>query len=350
MKKIHPVVFPARLETGLQSYLAAYPGDKIFVLTDENTRKYCLPRISNLISNSSRIIQVKSGEKNKSSDTIIYIWEFLRKQGADRKSLLINLGGGIICDLGAFVASTFKRGIPYLNIPTTLLSMVDAAIGGKTGFNFGGLKNEIGTYCLPQTVIIYPPFIGSLDREQLYSGFAEIMKHALIGDAGLWKKIINRRKELSVPFLFSLIRESIEVKMKIVSSDFHEKGIRKSLNFGHTFGHAIESFCAGKGINMPHGYAVAYGMIYESWLAKKLHRLNERSFLEIKECVIRHFGHFQIERKWYGPLYDLMLHDKKNDNNKLKISLINKIGACDININTTKTDIYDTLAAFYKKK
>ena len=253
---------------------------KIFILVDENTRFHCLPELlsrSTFLTHAA-ILEIPSGEEHKSIETAVHLWKDLMQNCAGRHSLLVNLGGGVISDLGGFVASTYHRGIPYVNIPTTLMAQVDAAIGGKTGLNIGGVKNQAGTLCLPKAVFICNGFLKTLEKTDIANGFAEIIKYALIGDPVMWDKI--KRLPLNdllfkMPsgdaVLTELTERSIKIKHDIVEQDFREKNVRKVLNFGHTFGHALETLSMRDG-NTPlsHGQAVAMGMLFEGRLSFKL--------------------------------------------------------------------------------
>jgi 3-dehydroquinate synthase len=294
---------------------------KVGILVDENTKRDCLhklPKIENSI-----IIEVTSGEINKSISSCNYIWEQLSEHNFDRDSLLINLGGGVIGDMGGFCASTYKRGIDFIQIPTTLLAMVDASVGGKLGVDFNGLKNQVGLFSNPKAVLINPEFLQTLQEDQLKSGFAEVVKHALISDKNLWKEII------SVPFnemnWEEIIETSINIKNKIVISDPFEKGERKKLNFGHTFGHAIESYYLQKGTPILHGEAVFMGIITESELSS----LTDSDKNQIKNYILSNFQlpHFPSK----SELLSFMINDKKNLNKKINFSLLTEIGNCTIN-------------------
>ncbi len=294
---------------------------KVGILVDENTKRDCLhklPKIENSI-----IIEVTSGEINKSISICNYIWEQLSEHNFDRDSLLINLGGGVIGDMGGFCASTYKRGIDFIQIPTTLLAMVDASVGGKLGVDFNGLKNQVGLFSNPKAVLINPEFLQTLPEDQLKSGFAEVVKHALVSDKNLWKEII------SVPFTEMnwevIIETSIDIKNKIVISDPFEKGERKKLNFGHTFGHAVESYYLEKGTPILHGEAVFMGIIKESEFSS----LTDLDKNQIKNYILSNFQlpHFPSK----SELLSFMRNDKKNFDKKINFSLLKEIGNCTIN-------------------
>ncbi|MFC2097187.1 3-dehydroquinate synthase family protein, partial [Bacteroidota bacterium] len=267
------------------------------------------------------------GENNKSLETVNIIWNYLGKSGIDRKSIIINLGGGMLCDLGAFAASTIKRGIDFINIPTTLLAMVDAAIGGKAGFNFNGLKNEIGLIKQPNDVIIDVRFLKTLDSENILSGYGEMLKYALTYDKELWKKLLSfNLQNINYESLSELILNSVNIKKFFVESDPFEKNIRKALNFGHTFGHAFESFSINSSSPVIHGKAIAYGMICETFLSYKRAGLDEKSLNDITRFIIDTFGNFYISSDKYEVYINLMKYDKKNENDKINCTLIPEIG------------------------
>mgnify|MGYP003324163997 CR=1 FL=1 len=271
---------------------------------------------------NSIIIEIKSGEKNKNISTCNLIWEQLTINNFDRKSLLINLGGGVIGDMGGFCASTYKRGIDFIQIPTTLLAMVDASVGSKLGVDSNGLKNQVGLFSNPESVIINPIFLETLSEEELKSGFAEVVKHALITDKDLWQKIT------STPFnnldWKEIIYTSLEIKNKIVVSDPKEKGERKKLNFGHTFGHAIESYYLEKGTPILHGQAIFMGIILESEISD----LTQSEKNEIKNYILSNFALPYTPKKSY--LHKFLLNDKKNQEGKINFSLLKGIGNCTI--------------------
>ena len=291
---------------------------KVAILVDENTKRDCLHKLPKI--DSHVIIEVKSGEHNKTISTCNYIWEKLTENQFDKNSLLINLGGGVIGDMGGFCASTFKRGIHFIQIPTTLLSMVDASIGGKLAIDFKNFKNQIGLFNNPKTVLIYPEFLDTLPKKILKSGFSEVVKHALIADRDLWNNIFSKRFE-DLDWL-KIITTSISIKNNIVLSDPYEIDMRKKLNFGHTYGHAIESFYLKKGTPVLHGEAVFAGMILETQLSN-LH-LEEK--LEIKNYILSNFSLPFFPKK--SDLLPFLINDKKNKLGKISFSLLNQIGDC----------------------
>jgi len=309
---------------------------KIAILVDENTERYCLD-IFLKESNISYyvLVRIPSGEKNKNISTCQNIWGELTKHKFDRKSLLINLGGGVIGDMGGFAASCYKRGIDFIQVPTTLLAMVDASIGGKLAIDFFNLKNQIGLFKNPIGVYIFPSFIGTLDQTQLYSGYAEVVKHALIYDAEMWKNLTSTSvEELNWE---EIIERSIDIKNQIVSADPMENGLRKILNFGHNIGHAIEGYFLSVGKEILHGQAVATGILLES----KLSRLSVEEKDEINSFLQSTFE--IINLPYFEDLLPFLENDKKNEKNELNFSLLSKIGKCNFDC---KVDIPKIKALF----
>lgn len=300
---------------------------KVAILVDENTKKKCLNLLPTI--KGSIIIEIESGEINKSLSSCNYIWEQLSEHNFDRDSLLINLGGGVIGDMGGFCASTYKRGIDFIQVPTTLLAMVDASVGGKLGVDFNGLKNQIGLFNNPESVLIFPEFLETLQEKELKTGFAEVVKHALISDKNLWEEII------SVPFNESnwekIIEPSINIKNKIVLSDPYEKGERKKLNFGHTFGHAVESYYLEKETPILHGEAVLMGILLEVEISV----VSEEKKNEIKNYILSNFSLPFTPKK--SDLLPFLMNDKKNKVGKINFSLLTNIGSCSVD-NLFSTD------------
>ncbi len=321
-----------------------YKQQKCFVLIDENTEKFCLPEIENLLPDNYFPIKIKSGETNKNIDTVSYIWKSLSKNGANRKSLLINLGGGVIGDMGGFAASTFKRGIAFINIPTTLLSQVDASVGGKTGFDFMGLKNEIGCFNAPQKVLIYPQFLKTLDKDNMLSGYAEMIKHALIYDVAHYEKLKVfdiKAAQIDYDELLKLIEQSVNIKKYFVKTDPYEKNIRKALNFGHTFGHAFESYFLDTPNELLHGKAVAFGMIFDAVLSNKKCMFPMEKLFDITEFITFLYGKLLFKKSDYENLFALMQHDKKNEQEKINFTLLSAIGEVKINQTADKKEIFE---------
>lgn len=329
------IIFTQDIRSALADVVKDIPHDRLFVLTDTNTRQYCLPLVD---LPEAVVITIPSGDANKELNSLSHVWSALQEGRATRHSLLINLGGGMVTDLGGFAASTFKRGISFVNIPTTLLSMVDASVGGKTGINFGGLKNEVGTFCEAACVIISTSFLQTLDQENILSGYAEMLKHGLISQQHTWAELLNYqleelKKQEKLEELETLLRKSIAVKERIVTEDPHEHGIRKALNLGHTIGHAIESFFQGR---LLHGYCVAFGLIAELYLSCIKTGFPTEKMRQTVRFIRSHYGTADITCDDYPTLLALMQHDKKNMANDINFTLLADIG--DIRINQTCTD------------
>lgn len=318
----------------LNAYLKENTFSKIFVIVDENSNEYCLPNLLPQIETQTdiEIIELESGEENKTIETCVQVWNVLIELGADRKSLILNLGGGVITDLGGFIASTYKRGIPFINIPTTLLSMVDASVGGKNGVDLGGLKNQIGTITNPAMVIVDSYYIESLPQNQMRSGLAEMLKHGLIAKKSHWDKF-QELTEIDFADFDDLIRESVEIKSNIVKQDPTENGIRKALNFGHTLGHAIETYFLENPdkTSLLHGEAIAAGMIMESFISLELKLISESEFNEIKTALNKIFERINIDQSEEELIMNLLIHDKKNEYGKVQFALLDGIGKIKIN-------------------
>lgn len=315
----------------LKAYLSAHDYAQIFILVDENTHQYCWPKIKNAFTQgNNHLIEIQSGEIHKNIDTCQYIWSQLMKWEADRKSLMINLGGGVIGDMGGFCASTFKRGIDFLQIPTTLLSQVDASIGGKLGVDFQGIKNSIGLFKNPKTVLVDTAFLKTLPQREVRSGLAELLKHGLIADQQVWQSLIAIKNLDTVDWM-PFVYDSLLVKKRIVVADPFEKGLRKSLNFGHTIGHAVESQSLQGEHPFLHGEAVAIGMVVEAFLSHKLLGLSRKEVGEISYFIKDIYGFHPIDEANFEVLIDWMRQDKKNDGSGINFSLLPGIGAVEVN-------------------
>lgn len=348
-------VFVSRnISDEINKYLTAKKNvfSKLFILADENSLKYCYPQLVAAVPafEDAEIIEIESGEKNKNIEIGTQLWSALDELGADRQSLFINLGGGVISDIGGFVASTFKRGIPFINIPTTLLSQVDASIGGKVGIDLGNIKNLVGVFNNPEVVFIDTNFLKTLGKRQLLSGFAEMIKHALIADAGYWQKIKNADIKTFNDF-DSLISASIAIKNKIVQDDPFEKNSRKTLNFGHTIGHAIESYFLEQDTKqlLLHGEAIAAGMICETYLSSRITGLPSDSLKEITFVISTVYPVIPINKSDFEHLTELMYHDKKNVNKQLNFSLLSTIGKCEINQNVSLELVKEALGYYIEQ-
>ena len=341
------VIISTNLESEIAEALAECEHDKIFVLTDETTLVKCWPVVKNYFSlKDAKVITIGATDMHKDLDTMVHVWKSLGEGGASRHSCLINLGGGMVTDLGGFAAATFKRGINFINIPTTLLSMVDASVGGKTGINFGGLKNEIGVFCDSKFVILSTQFLQTLDTENICSGYAEMLKHGLISDERMWAELVSF--DLAQPDLKQLqcmVGESVAVKERIVAQDPHEHDIRKALNLGHTFGHAFESW-ALKRKSVLHGYAVAYGLIPELWLSVVKTGFPTEKMRQTVNFIKENYGSLPITCDDYDELIELMRHDKKNQDGIINFTLLGGIGDIRINQNATIDEIKEAFDFF----
>jgi 3-dehydroquinate synthase len=334
MKKInslgYDVVFDNELNE-LQSFLIDHDYSQLLILVDRNTNDHCLPVIQAAIPDivDYDIIEVDPGEENKNIDFCIGVWKTMLDFGADRKALMMNLGGGVVTDMGGFAASTYKRGIDFLNVPTTLLSQVDASVGGKTGIDLDNVKNIIGTFSQPKAVFISNKFLETLDDRQILSGFAEVIKHGLIKD----KDLFILCKAVNLPEIpEGLVYDSVVIKNSVITEDPTEKGIRKILNFGHTIGHAIEGYSLVNDVNpLLHGEAIAIGMVCEAYLSYKFNNLEKSELDEIVSYLQSIYPSYQLNSAIYPELLDLMKNDKKNEGNKLGFALLRSIGDCDFN-------------------
>ncbi|WP_100074316.1 3-dehydroquinate synthase [Chryseobacterium camelliae] len=313
----------------LNDFLLEKPFSKIFILTDENVHEYCLPvLLGNLNTDIAfEILEVEPGEEMKNVQTANQLWEILTEMQADRQALVINLGGGVITDMGGFVASTYKRGIRFINIPTTLLSMCDASIGGKTGIDLMHYKNMVGTFSFPEQIFVYPKFLETLPFKELRSGFAEMLKHGLIADKIHWNELTQLSKPDSES-LIPYIQTSMDIKQDFVNKDFQEKNIRKTLNFGHTIGHAIESLCLEQGNPVLHGEAVAAGMICEAYLSYQEGLISEEESDIIIDALKKYYTYLDISDFDDEAILSLLLNDKKNTDRRINFSLLTSIGSC----------------------
>lgn len=332
----------------LNSFLHGKSFSKIFILVDENTHEYCLPvLLGNMETDLGfEILEIEAGEEMKNIQTANQLWEILTEMQADRKALVINLGGGVITDMGGFVASTYKRGIQFINIPTTLLSMCDASIGGKTGIDLMHYKNMVGTFAFPEQIFIYPQFLNTLPFKELRSGFAEMLKHGLIADKAHWESLIQIHK-LDVETVVPHIQTSMDIKQDVVEKDFHERNIRKTLNFGHTIGHAVESLCLSQENPILHGEAVAMGMICEAHLAYLEDLMSKQDAETVIENIQRYYPYLDISDFTDEAITALLLNDKKNTDSKINFSLLSAIGSCTYDHQCTQKNILESLN-FYR--
>ena len=343
------LVISENLTQALTTAVAECEHDRTFILVDETTERCCLPLVSGMdCVEGAQTIVIGATDTHKTLDSLAHVWEELGKGGGTRHSLLINIGGGMVTDLGGFAASTFKRGINDINIPTTLLAMVDASVGGKTGINFRGLKNEIGVFSNASTVILDTAFLKTLDTKNILSGYAEMLKHGLINDEKMWAELINEELSVSHSSFKKMLAESVAVKQRIVTEDPTEQGIRKALNLGHTAGHAFESFALSNNAPILHGYAVAYGLICELYLSAIKTGFPSEKMHQTVRFIKEHYGKMSITCDDYPTLLELMTHDKKNVAGTINFTLLGGIGDIRINQTATKEDIYEALD-FYRE-
>jgi 3-dehydroquinate synthase len=332
--KTYSIHFNSEGYTQLNAYLQKHNFSKIFILVDVHTHELCLTNFMTSLHTEIpfEIIEIETGEQHKTIETCVGVWNALSELTADRKSLMINLGGGVITDLGGFVACTFKRGIKYVNVPTSLLAMVDASVGGKTGVDLGALKNQIGVIHSGEMVVIDTSFLDTLPQNQLKSGLAEMLKHGLIYNRVYWNQLTDL-SHLSLGDLDALVYESVEIKNKIVTQDPFEKGLRKTLNFGHTLGHAIESYFLSNNHKeaLLHGEAIAIGMILECYISTELLGFPKEDLEHIKEVILKMFKKVEIKTSDYGTIIDFLKYDKKNEHGNINFVLLEAIG-------TPKTD------------
>ncbi|WP_315164082.1 3-dehydroquinate synthase [Capnocytophaga leadbetteri] len=327
----------------LNRFVAEQHPSKIFLLADKHTNECCTPIVLSLLATDIplEIIEIEAGEPHKHIDTCTQVWYALSELGADRKSLLINIGGGVVTDLGGFVASTYMRGIPFINIPTSLLAMVDASVGGKTGVDLGALKNLVGVINNPKGVLIYPDFLATLPTEELRSGMAEMFKHGLISDEAYWHKMCNL-SELTEAHLGSLIYESVVIKNEVVTQDPTEKGLRKTLNYGHTLGHAIESYCLQNPNRerLLHGEAIAIGMVLATYLSVKELGFSMEKCDEVKVVLGEYFRKQDFSYEEITDICQLMRFDKKNVSGNVHFVLLEAIGKPKIDCIVPYEEIY----------
>ena len=318
---------------------------KTFLLLDESTEKYCLKILNSidLLKSDTIKIVIPSGEQNKNIETVQFIWSKLVENHADRKSLLINVGGGMVTDIGGFAASCYQRGIDFINIPTTLLGMIDAAVGGKTGIDFQGLKNQIGVFSQPLAVVVLFEFLGTLPKRELLSGLAEIIKYGFIVDKFfLEAKLESYPSYPYYPLYPDYIKKAIEVKDEITRNDTTEQGRRKILNFGHTIGHAIETYLIENHEEIRHGEAVALGMLPALYLSDKYYGLDHNLILYYKDLYAKNFNRFNLNDVPVNKLIEIMRHDKKNEGGDIRFVLIKDIGKPVYDVVVKPEDIVDS--------
>ena len=344
------VIICQNLNEDLHSAIQNCTHDKMFILVDEHTHQLCLPLIEKLeYLKDAHIITIGPEDIHKNLDTLAYVWKELGDRGATRHSLLINLGGGMVTDLGGFAASTFKRGIQYINIPTTLLAMVDASVGGKTGINFNGLKNEIGVFSPAEYVLLDTEFLKTLDIHNILSGYAEMLKHGIISTTEHWAELLNfDMNQIDYKALQELVAKSVKIKEDIVEQDPFEKGIRKALNLGHTVGHAFESLALENNRPVLHGHAVAWGIVCELYFSYYKVGFPKDQLRQTIQFIKENYGVLTFDCKQYDRLYEFMTHDKKNSAGIINFTLMGNIGDIRINQSANKEEIFDILD-FYRE-
>ena len=344
------VILCKELESNLTQAIEKCSPDRLFVLTDEHTHRLCLPQIKDIPAmRQAQEIVIGAEDVNKTLETLAHVWQALSQQGATRHSLLVNLGGGMVTDLGGFAAATFKRGIAYINIPTTLLAMVDASVGGKTGINFNGLKNEIGAFCPARCVLLETEFLRSLDAHNFFSGYAEMLKHGLISHTAHWAELLAFDTEHpDYALLKQMVGRSVQVKENIVEQDPLEHGIRKALNLGHTVGHAFESLALAEDRPVLHGYAVAWGLVCELYLSYVKAGFPKEKMQQTIQFIRENYGSFAFDCKQYDRLYELMTHDKKNTAGVINFTLLREVGDIALNQTADKDTIFEALD-FYRE-
>lgn len=337
------IVFTREASAELRNKLESVSASDVFVLVDNNSRNYCMERLNMGYVLGEHVITIAEGEHNKCLDSVALIWHTLSACSARRNSVLINIGGGLITDIGGFAASCFKRGIRFFNIPTTLLAQVDASVGGKTGINFDGLKNEIGTFSMPEWVFIDSHFLSTLPERQLLSGFAEMLKHALLaGEEQLAEIMDADLSQVSGENFLSLIKASVAIKAAIVQGDPREKGLRKALNLGHTVGHAIESIAIKKNLEIYHGDAVAYGLIAELYLSVKKMGFDKKHYEAVRRFILEKYPVYHPVNE-SEELYELMLHDKKNEHDGVNFTLLSCPGEVETDQYCSREEILEAL-------
>jgi len=331
--------------------LSSQFGRKLFILTDSNTIEACFPIIKEALPKDIPVFTLNAGEEYKHIESVVKVWDFFNSHGADRKSVVINLGGGVLCDLGGFAASTFKRGLDFIHIPTTLLSQVDASVGGKTGINFKAFKNEVGSFSFPLKVIIDSCFMKTLSQDHVLSGFGEMLKHAFIKDEAYYadlQKLDLNFNTLNYSELLKLVQHSVKIKEEVVLADPMENGLRKILNFGHTIGHAFESYYLGTEKELIHGKAVAYGMIMEMFLSHLKLDFPKEKLIKVTDYLNKIYGKLEFGKNDYENLYGLMTHDKKNEDHQINFTLLKDIGESVINQTTGKKEIFEAFDFYLK--
>ena len=344
-----PVYFNTEGYQKFNQFLEEKKFTKIFVLVDSNTHLHCLPPFLQKLECDApiEVLEIDAGEEHKTLETCSGLWEALSELGGDRKSLMVNLGGGVVTDLGGFVAAAFKRGISWVHFPTTLLAMVDAALGGKNGVNLGSLKNQIGVIKQPDMVVTDTSFLATLNAAEMRSGLAEMLKHGLIADEDYWNRL-NALHNLDLNDLEGLIKESVIIKARVVEQDPLEKGLRKSLNFGHTLGHAIESYFLEQvdKQKLLHGEAVAAGMVLAAYLSSEVEDFPKQDRDKIRRNIINLYGRIEFSKADQEKIIDLLKFDKKNEGGKINFVLLRKIGEPIVDRQVSNSLIYDAFSYY----
>lgn len=343
-----PVIFTSEAKHALSEVLAQLSFSRLVVLTDTNTKSNCLPIIGTVLPKDALFISVTPGEIHKNLETCSLIWDKMTEAALDRKALMLNLGGGVITDMGGFCASLYKRGIRFINMPTTLLSQVDASVGGKLGVDFNGLKNHLGVFNEPETVLIAPEFLETLSKAELRSGYAEILKHGLIRDKAYFLRLKSENWEDQD--WEKLIYHSVAIKNAVVEADPKEAGLRKILNFGHTIGHAFESFYLNTPKHLLHGEAIALGMICEGFLSFQKVGFSFEELDQLTNTMLQIYGKVDFSVNELDPILDLCLQDKKNEGSTLMFSLLTSIGDCTFNVPINREEILEAITYYHNLK
>ncbi len=334
------IVFSSNIAQDLFRYLETRKFSQIGVVADSETVRLCYPLVKTQLP-SHQLYSFPAGEIHKNLETCTEIWKWMTECGFDRKAILINIGGGVTGDMGGFCASTYKRGIRFINLPTTLLSQVDASVGGKLGVDFMGYKNHIGVFTTPEAVLISDEFLNTLPKSELRSGYAEVIKHGLIANANYFEGL--KQHNWTAQNWKDIIEVSVGIKRDVVNKDPKEEGLRKILNFGHTIGHAIESFYLNSSHRLLHGEAIAIGMLAEGYLSHKYLRMPPQDLQKIEDIILTVFGKPLVQEQDFEEIANLCFQDKKNEGTVLNFSLLPRIGTCEYNIAVGKEDILQSL-------
>jgi len=338
-------VIIAPIGESLPDFLSSKQYSKIVVIADNNTKRHCYPILKAFLPKHS-VVTVPSGEAHKTLATCEKIWEAMTRQELDRHALVINVGGGVIGDMGGFCAAVYKRGIDFIQVPTTLLSQVDASVGGKLGIDFQGFKNHLGVFNIPKSVLIDPVFLKTLPEREIRSGFGEVIKHCLIADAAKWEEI--RAKDFEQQNWPDLIAHSVKIKQQVVDQDPTEKGLRKILNFGHTLGHAVETCFLNKPAHQRlfHGEAIAVGMIMEAHLSFERKMIDQQTLTDIEEFLFATYGKVKIKPEDVEQIIALTRQDKKNRGKEIRFSLLSGAGQCAFDIVVTAAEMRRSIAYY----